>query len=92
MTCGDFAQKIAQLQAITPFSVTSWWRSRQRNQDKGGHVDSLHLIGLAVDVILDDWSELNTLTHYIKRIGLSYKPYSGNTHLHIQIPYQKDTN
>jgi hypothetical protein len=34
-------------------SVTSWWRSGSRNTAKGGRPNSLHLYGLAVDVVYD---------------------------------------
>ena len=34
-------------------SVTSWWRSPERNTAKGGKPNSLHLHGLAVDVVYE---------------------------------------
>jgi hypothetical protein len=40
-------------EAITRFPghrITSWWRTKARNAAVGGHPDSQHLIGLAVDV------------------------------------------
>lgn len=41
-------------------SVTSWYRTGDRNMSVGGHLRSLHLQGLAVDVVLDE-----PLTHKI---------------------------
>lgn len=31
-------------------TVTSWWRSPEKNADVGGHAESQHLVGLAFDV------------------------------------------
>lgn len=36
-----------------PVRVTSWWRSRRDNARVGGHPNSQHLTGLAVDVLND---------------------------------------
>lgn len=86
MTCGQFAEKVSQLQAVSPFSVTSWWRTRSRNRDVGGHVDSLHLIGLAIDIVLDSETDRAHFLHFVKRVGLKYIEYDNSNHIHIQIP------
>lgn len=33
-----------------PFTVNSWWRSLATNRQVGGHRDSQHLVGAALDV------------------------------------------
>lgn len=35
-------------------TVTSWWRSQEGNARKGGHPDSQHLIGAALDLVPAD--------------------------------------
>ena len=47
-----FVERCYQLQAVHPFSVTSWWRTVARNIEVGGLANSLHLEGLAVDCVL----------------------------------------
>lgn len=49
-----FVQALENLRAAYEFSVTSWYRSKKHNAKVGGHPASKHLIGLGVDVVLDD--------------------------------------
>lgn len=46
-----FVSRILELRLRIPFSVASWIRTVERNREVGGHVRSLHLYGLAMDVV-----------------------------------------
>ena len=81
----DFLHKILHLSCRFNFSVTSWIRSPKHNEKVGGVRNSMHLLGLAVDVILDDWSETDVFIKACKRIGLL--AITEGDHIHIQIPY-----
>lgn len=54
MSIGGFAEAVAVLLALYPGSVTSWFRSTQRNKMVGGGPGSWHLAGLAADIVLDN--------------------------------------
>ena len=84
MTLIDFVQTIAVIKSHAEFSVTSWWRSEKKNIEVGGDPDSLHLVGLAVDVEPDTKKEWYRIIHWAKRLGLKYKEYP--KHIHLQIP------
>ena len=56
-TTRRFVDKVQCLLTQHPGSVTSWIRSVKRNRAVGGSPNSKHLVGMAVDVVLDDPSE-----------------------------------
>jgi uncharacterized protein YcbK (DUF882 family) len=60
-------------------TITSWWRSYQKNIDVGGAGNSLHMIGLAWDVVpvTDENAEI------LRSAGL--KVINEGDHLHAQI-------
>lgn len=64
-------------------SVTSWVRSKTRNTLIGGHANSFHLKGLAVDVVLDDRTKDQAFHDDVERLG--YKALIESTHIHCQI-------
>lgn len=80
----EFLFKILYLSCRFNFSVTSWIRTPAHNKKVGGVPDSMHLLGLAVDVILDDWSETEQFMKMCKRIGL--QAIKEGDHIHVQIP------
>ena len=82
----DFCTKILCLKSLFDFSVTSWIRSQKRNEAVGGKDDSLHLVGLACDVVLEDPSQADALIYSCKRLGLVAIKYVDC--IHIQIPYE----
>ena len=49
-----FESKIRRVLSVCPGSVTSGKRSRKRNKQVGGVSTSMHLLGLAKDIVLDD--------------------------------------
>ena len=60
-------------------NVTSWWRSTQKNFDVGGVANSLHLVGMAWDVVPVNASNVAKLR------GLGLKVINEGDHLHAQI-------
>lgn len=66
------------------FSITSGLRSKKRNADLKGHENSRHLLGLAVDVVLDDDEDEEFFLGDVRRLGLRYK--KGDTYIHVQAP------
>jgi len=65
-------------------SVTSWIRSREHNQKVGGLQRSFHVIGLAVDIVLDDSTpeKVQAIINYANRYRLQV--IDEKTHLHIE--------
>jgi len=59
--------------------ITSWWRSPSKNTEVGGVSNSLHMIGLAWDVV--PVTEENTAK--LQRLGL--RVINEGDHLHAQI-------
>jgi hypothetical protein len=60
-------------------TITSWWRSIDRNRELGGVYNSLHLIGLAWDIIPV------TQENHTKLERLGLKVINEGDHLHAQI-------
>ena len=50
----------------------------------GGVGDSLHLVWLAVDVVLDDAVQTEAFVHAARRLGLEVQ--SEADHVHLQVP------
>ncbi len=65
-----FEDKIRCLALLFDFSVTSWIRSRKSYAAVGACSDSSHVIGLAVDVVLDDVTETRQFTRRAVKLGL----------------------
>lgn len=80
----SFEAKIRMLAITFDFSVTSWMRSRKRNAAVGGVTDSRHLVGLAVDVVLDDPATRDHFTDMATQLRLQV--IDEGDHLHVQEP------
>lgn len=78
-----FVDSIVILAVRFPLSVTSWLRSPAHNSDVGGHNNSHHMLGLAVDVVLDNPADTLAITDRAKRLGL--RVLDEGDHLHISI-------
>lgn len=72
-------------------SVTSWLRSPTRNKNVGGDQNSLHLYGLAVDVVFDDQVGKFQAMAYAKRAGLSMLDEETHVHFQAVAPYSIGT-
>ena len=73
--------KVLILRKSHEFSVTSWLRTIDRNDLVGGLPKSLHLSGLAVDVILDKKEEVDVFKEACNSIGVYC--YDEGDHLHL---------
>lgn len=73
--------RVALLRENYPFSVTSWWRTVKRNDAVGGLPKSLHLRGLAIDVVLDP--EVNQVDFRIAAEKVGIYVYDEGDHLHL---------
>jgi len=79
----DFVQRlnVAWRMARQPHvQATSWWRSRLDNARVGGHPNSQHLTGLAVDVLPDAAGE--AFAQFARRVGLVV--VDEGDHFHVQ--------
>jgi len=79
-----FEDKIRCLALLFELSVTSWIRSKSRNAAVGGAANSRHLLGLAVDVVLDDPGARVFFESHAKTLGLQV--IDEGDHLHVQEP------
>ena len=74
------------LAAEFDLSVTSWIRSKKRNAAKGGSEDSSHTNACAVDIVLDNTSDISAFTKKAERLGLYV--FKESDHLHVRLKYQ----
>ena len=79
--------KVLILRKSHEFSVTSWLRTIDRNAKVGGLPKSLHLSGLAVDVVLDNKEETDVFKEACNSIGVYC--YDEGDHLHL---YERSNN
>ena len=84
MTHHDYTDCILCLATRYDFSVTSWGRTAKHNADVGGKPNTRHLLFLAVDIVLDDATEIGLLTADATRMGLTVVDEAD--HIHIQTP------
>jgi len=61
-------------------SITSWWRDRRNNEIHGGQEFSQHLVGLALDL---DVQDTNRLIADLRREGLFV--LDEGDHVHVQL-------
>lgn len=78
-----FVEDIVHLKTRFMFSVTSWFRTPKRNKNKGGHPQSLHMIGYAMDIVLDDKNDTTEFMSMCRRLNL--RPIEEHDHIHVQI-------
>ena len=78
----SFLDKIITLSIRYPLSVTSWIRSEKHNEQVGGNKNSRHLLGTAVDIVLDDRNETTRFISDAHRMDLVVVVETG--HLHVQ--------
>jgi hypothetical protein len=77
-----FTKKITRLCLGFGASVTSWWRTVHHNSVVGGKTNSKHIVGLAVDVVLDPLEDRNDFLYSVHQKGLYY--LIEKDHIHIQ--------
>ena len=62
-------------------SVTSYYRTRKRNDAVGGLANSKHLIWLGADVVYDSRPPLMVRTETALQLGLEFEPEDDHDHL-----------
>lgn len=84
MTVGRFAGIIETGRARYRGNVLSWGRSQEHNATlRDAHPDSLHLMGLAVDVWFHSSGEMAACAKFYVRSGLHVKK-NGELTIHVQ--------
>lgn len=85
MTVGEFWTGATTLCLVYNGRVTSGPRSALHNRMVGGHPTSFHLLGLAADVVLNDWSDTDAFKISAKRLSiLVIDEIKDKQHLHLQ--------
>lgn len=82
MTLTEFAWAVYVYCTLTGGSVTSWIRTRKRNDQVDGVPHSSHLVGLGVDVVYDDVPPDPDRFDWAERLGL--KVIAEFDHDHLQ--------
>ncbi|KKM75465.1 hypothetical protein LCGC14_1389870 [marine sediment metagenome] len=82
MTYIEFCVAIKTLALHANFSVTSWWRSHERNRKVGGVSGSWHLSGRAIDLIPD--SDMDKAKIIKMAVGHALEVIDEGDHLHIE--------
>ena len=82
MTKLEFLEKIDDIVSRFNGSITSWRRSKKHNDEIGGHPNSRHLYGWAVDVVLDNSEDTLSFINECERQRL--KAINESSHIHVQ--------
>jgi len=85
-----FGNLVALVLLFADGSVTSWLRSKKHNEEVGGHPESLHLVGLAVDVVFDSHGQKMDGIHMAERLGLL--AIDEGDHVHVQVGHNNGTD
>lgn len=80
----SFLESVQILCAKHSLSVSSWIRTEKRNRLVGGSPNSQHLLGLAVDVVPDDWDDTDDIVFDAHRLGLIAIVERSKNHIHLQ--------
>lgn len=85
MNVACFAFLISTLVRMYPASVTRWFSTPERNAKVGGLPESLHQIGLAVDLVFTRDVDRVSFTTAATRLGLQC--VWEIDHLHVELDY-----
>lgn len=77
----SFMCKLGALEIPAGTSVSSWWRSVERNRRVGGHPNSQHLVALAVDLVVPE-GQLSLFQNQLRQLGLHFLIEAD--HVHVQ--------
>lgn len=78
----DFARRLSGVRVGPSIRLSSWYRDVETNARVGGHPDSQHRLGLAIDVVGDP-VEREFLLPQLRQLGLV--GVFEHTHVHIQL-------
>lgn len=85
MTIGEFWGHVTTLVVVFDGRVTSGPRSARQNKAVGGVDTSLHMFGLAADVVLTSWQDKDTFSLAAARLGIRViDEVEKKNHLHLQ--------
>lgn len=85
MTMGEFWTNVTTLCLVYNGRVTSGVRSALHNRMVGGHPTSFHLLGMAADVVLNDWNDTHAFKVSANRLKiLVIDEREDKNHLHLQ--------
>lgn len=83
----NFAEKMGLINRICPGTISSGFRDRNLNREVGGAWDSMHLLGLAVDVVLNDRAlDRKLFMRMAVRLGLFVYDEGDHIHIHEMFP------
>jgi hypothetical protein len=84
VTKAEFLTRVDTLCVMHDCSVTSWWRTKTRNERVGGHPKSKHLTGWGVDLVPDDhrWEKKHDIVKDAHTLGLW--AVAEEDHVHVQ--------
>lgn len=77
----QFVNRLNMIDVGPSLRVSSWWRDVETNRRVGGHPESQHLLGLAIDVVGDPF-ERQLLLAQLGQFGLV--GVDEGSHLHVQ--------
>lgn len=78
-----FAMAIRELCSAHDVSVTSWWRTRARNDHVGGLPNSRHLDGIGADIELDPGQDRADVIATARALGLQV--VDEGDHIHVEL-------
>ena len=82
-----FKEKVEALHKLCPYTVSSAYRNRALNREVGGSWDSMHLLALAMDAVLDDrTNDLKLFIRMAVRLGLFVYDEGDHIHIHEMFP------
>lgn len=81
MILHEFITAVAVLSIEFNFSITSWIRTKLRNKEVGGDPHSFHLLGLAVDCVLDNPADNDAFIRRARRLVLDAVDEGDHIHL-----------
>lgn len=72
-------------------SVTSWWRTRARNDAVGGHTASRHMLGLGADLRPDTWTDTPRIIAAAHEAGLDAVAEAAHVHVELDTTHAAPT-
>jgi len=86
-----FVDRLMPILALYPASVISWIRTPHRNARVGGHPQSYHLDGCAVDLIPDNAAHISDIVVAARAAGLDAVDHRDSVHLEYDYRKHRST-
>jgi len=91
MNPADFIQMVMAICGAYGGSITSSWRSAAHNTAVGGNPQSLHLVGLAADIVFDTTAGKAQAIALAQRMGWGVLDEGDHVHVQAIKPAQNPT-